>query len=56
MSCPSGVNILECLEMYNTVCMFDAPEVAKISYNIVLGMLTRNPEFTSQFQELVCAR
>ena len=56
MSCPSGVNILECLEMYNTVYMFDAPEVAKISYNIVLSMLTRNPEFTSQFLELVCVR
>ncbi len=52
MPCPSGVSIPECFEMYNTACMFDAPEVAKFNYNIVLGgMLTGNPEFASQCQE-----
>lgn len=52
MPCPSGVSIPECLEMYNIACLFDAPEVARINYNIVLGgMLTVNPEFASQCQE-----
>ncbi len=31
MPCPSGVNIPECFEMYNTACMFDAPEVANLT-------------------------
>jgi hypothetical protein len=32
--------------------MFDAPEAAKFSYNIVLGgMLSGKPEFASQCQE-----
>jgi hypothetical protein len=52
MPCPSGVSIPECFEMYNTACMFDAPEVAKFNYNIVLGgILNGNPEFASQCQE-----
>jgi hypothetical protein len=52
MPCPSGVSIPECFELYNTACMFDAPEAAKFSYNIVLGgMLSGKPEFASQCQE-----
>ena len=52
MPCPSGVSIPECFEMYNTACMFDAPEVAKFNYDIVLGgMLSGKPEFASQCQE-----
>jgi predicted aldo/keto reductase-like oxidoreductase len=52
MPCSSNVSIPECLEMYNQGCMFDAPDVASINYNIVLGgMLTGNPGFASQCQE-----
>ena len=52
MPCPSGVSIPECFEMYNTACMFDAPEVAKFNYDIVLGgMLSGKPEFASQCKE-----
>ncbi len=52
MPCPSGVSIPECFEMYNTACMFDAPDVAKFNYNIVLGgMLTGDPGFASRCQE-----
>jgi len=50
--CPSNVSIPECFEMYNQGCMFDAPDVASINYNIVLGgMLTGKPGFASQCQE-----
>jgi predicted aldo/keto reductase-like oxidoreductase len=52
MPCSSNVSIPECFEMYNQGCMFDAPDVASINYNIVLGgMLTGNPGFASQCQE-----
>ena len=52
MPCSSGVSIPECLEMYNTACMFDAPEVARINYNIALGgMLAGKPGFASQCLE-----
>jgi len=52
MPCPAGVSIPECFEMYNTACMFDAPEAAKFNYDIVLGgMLSGKPEFASQCQE-----
>jgi len=50
--CSSNVSIPECFEMFNQGCMFDAPDVASINYNIVLGgMLTGNPGFASQCQE-----
>jgi predicted aldo/keto reductase-like oxidoreductase len=52
MPCPSNVSIPECFEMYNQGCMFDAPDVASINYNIVQGgMLTGIPGFASQCQE-----
>ena len=52
MPCPSNVSIPECFEMYNQGCMFDAPDVASINYNIVQGgMLTGSPGFASQCQE-----
>ncbi|MFB3764302.1 MAG: aldo/keto reductase [Methanotrichaceae archaeon] len=52
MPCPSNVSIPECFEMYNTACMFDAPEVAKINYKIALGgMFGGSPGFASQCQE-----
>ncbi len=52
MPCPSNVSIPECFEMYNTACMFDAPEVAKINYKIALGgMFGGNSGFASQCQE-----
>ena len=52
MPCSSNVSIPECFEMYNQGCMFDAPEVASINYNIGLGgMLTGCPGFASQCQE-----
>lgn len=48
MPCPANVSIPECFEMYNQGCMFDAPDVASINYNIVLGgMLTGSPGFAS---------
>jgi predicted aldo/keto reductase-like oxidoreductase len=50
--CSSNVSIPECFEMLNQGCMFDAPDVASINYNIILGgMLTGNPGFASQCQE-----
>ena len=52
MPCSSNVSIPECFEIYNQGCMFNAPDVASINYNIVLGgMLTGNPGFASQCQE-----
>jgi predicted aldo/keto reductase-like oxidoreductase len=52
MPCPSNVSIPECFEMYNQGCMFDAPEVASVNYNIVMGgMLTGSPGFASQCKE-----
>ena len=52
MPCPSNVGIPECFEMYNQGCMFDAPDVASVNYNIVMGgMLTGSPGFASQCQE-----
>ena len=52
MPCPSNVSIPECFEMYNTACMFDAPDVAKINYKIALGgMFGGTPGFASQCQE-----
>jgi hypothetical protein len=52
MPCPSNVSIPECFEMYNQGCMFDAPDVASVNYNIVMGgMLTGSPGFASQCQE-----
>lgn len=48
MPCPSNVSIPECFEMYNQGCMFDAPDVAGINYNIVMGgMFTGSPGFAS---------
>jgi predicted aldo/keto reductase-like oxidoreductase len=52
MPCPSNVSIPECFEMYNQGCMFDAPEVASVNYNIVMGgMLTGSPGFASLCKE-----
>jgi predicted aldo/keto reductase-like oxidoreductase len=52
LPCTSNVSIPECFEMYNQGCMFDAPDVARTNYDIVLGgMLTGNPGFASQCQE-----
>lgn len=52
MPCASNVSIPECFEMYNQGCMFDAPDVAKANYDIVLGgMLTGGPGFASQCEE-----
>ncbi len=52
MPCSSKVSIPECFEMYNQGCMFDAPDVASVNYNIVMGgMLTGSPGFASQCQE-----
>jgi uncharacterized protein len=50
--CSSNVSIPECFEIYNQGCMFDAPDVANINYNIILGgMFTGSPGFASQCQE-----
>ena len=50
--CSSNVSIPECFEMYNQGCIFDAPEVASVNYNIVLGgMLSGSPGFASQCKE-----
>jgi len=52
MPCPSNVSIPECFEMYNQACMFNAPDVASINYNIILGgMLNGSPGFASQCQD-----
>jgi uncharacterized protein len=52
MPCPENVSIPECFEMYNQACMFDAPDVAAVNYNIVLGgMLSGKTGFASQCQE-----
>jgi predicted aldo/keto reductase-like oxidoreductase len=52
MPCSSNICIPECFEMYNQGCMFDAPDVASVNYNIVMGgMLTGKPGFASQCQE-----
>jgi predicted aldo/keto reductase-like oxidoreductase len=52
MPCSSNVSIPECFEMYNQGCMFDAPDVASVSYNVILGgMLSGSPGFASQCQE-----
>ena len=52
MPCSSNVSIPECFEMYNQGCMFDAPDVASVNYNIVMGgMLTGSSGFASQCQE-----
>jgi uncharacterized protein len=52
MPCSSNVSIPECFEMYNQGCMFDAPDVASIGYNVVLGgMFGGSPSFASRCQE-----
>jgi predicted aldo/keto reductase-like oxidoreductase len=52
MPCPSNVNIPECFSIYNSGCMFEAPDVAQINYKIALGgMLAGEPSFASQCQE-----
>jgi uncharacterized protein len=52
MPCPENVSIPECFEMYNQACMFNAPDVAAINYNIIMGgMLSGKPGFASQCQE-----
>jgi hypothetical protein len=52
MPCTSNICIPECFEMYNQGCMFDAPDVASVNYNIVMGgMLTGSSGFASQCQE-----
>jgi len=50
--CPENVSIPECFEMYNQACMFDAPDVAAVNYNIIMGgMLNGKTGFASQCQE-----
>lgn len=52
MPCPANVSIPECFEMYSQGCMFDAPDVAGVNYNIIMGgMLSGKPGFASQCQE-----
>jgi predicted aldo/keto reductase-like oxidoreductase len=52
MPCPSKVSIPECFEVYNQGCMFDAPDVASINYNVIMGgMLTESPGFASQCED-----
>jgi uncharacterized protein len=52
MPCPSDVNIPECFSIYNSGCMYEAPDVAQLNYKISLGgMLTGEPSFASQCQE-----
>jgi uncharacterized protein len=42
----------ECFEMYNQACMFDAPDVAAVNYNIIMGgMLSGKTGSASQCQE-----
>ena len=50
--CPENVSIPECFDMYNQACMFDAPDVAAVNYNIIMGgMLSGKTGFASQCQE-----
>jgi uncharacterized protein len=50
--CPENVSIPECFEMYNQACMFDAPDVAAVNYNIIMGgMLSGKTGFASQCLE-----
>ncbi len=52
LPCTSGVSIPECFEMYNQGCMFDAPDVADINYNIALGgFFGGSPGLASQCEE-----
>lgn len=52
MPCTSGVSIPECFEMYNQGCMFDAPDVAGINYNLSLGgFFEGSPGLASQCEE-----
>lgn len=52
MPCPSNVSVPECFEHYNTACMFDSPDVARVNYHIVLGgMLSGKTAFASQCEE-----